>query len=109
MILLAILMPSLAVTVFSDPAGMMYGPDGLLAFGRRMAFSTAEAATHNGALSAGGFTAQVDSLTSSLITHVVREPLELFNFSHVVDQVGGCGSPTPQPCCTESPMGRSKR
>ena len=92
MILLAILMPGLAVTVFSDPAGMMYGPDGLLAFGRRMAFSTAEAATHNGALSAGGFTAQVDGLTSSLITHVVREPLELFNFGHVVDHVGGCGS-----------------
>ena len=90
MILIAILMPTLAVTVFSDPAGMMYGPDGLLAFGRSMGFSTAEAVTHNGAISGGGFTGQLDTLSSSLITHVVREPLELFNFGHVVDQVGSC-------------------
>jgi hypothetical protein len=91
MIALAILMPGLAITVFSDPAGMMYGSDGLLAFGRQMAFSTAEAATHNGALGSGGLSGQVDTLTSSLITHVVREPLQLFNFGHVVDRVGGCG------------------
>jgi hypothetical protein len=90
MILIAILMPTLAVTVFSDPAGMMYGPDGLLAFGRSMGFSTAQAVTHNGAISGGGFTGQLDTLSSSLITHVVREPLELFNFGHVVDQVGSC-------------------
>jgi hypothetical protein len=90
MILIAILMPTLAVTVFSDPAGMMYGHDGLLAFGRSMGFSTAEAVTHNGAISGGGFTGQVDTLSSSLITHVVREPLELFNFGQVVDQVGSC-------------------
>jgi hypothetical protein len=90
MILIAILMPTLAVTVFSDPAGMMYGHDGLLAFGRSMGFSTAEAVTHNAAISGGGFTGQVDTLSSSLITHVVREPLELFNFGQVVDQVGSC-------------------
>jgi hypothetical protein len=92
MILLAILMPALAVTVFSDPAGMMYGPDGLLQFARRVAFSTAEAATNNGAIGGGGFTGQVDTLTSSLITHVVREPLEVFNFGHVVDGVGECAA-----------------
>ncbi|GAB4986179.1 hypothetical protein MAHJHV58_06410 [Mycobacterium avium subsp. hominissuis] len=91
MIMLAIFMPALAVSVFSDPAGLMYGPNGLLQFGRRMAFSTAQAATHGGAISGGGFTGQVDTLTSSLITHVVREPLEVFNFGHVVDNVGGCG------------------
>jgi hypothetical protein len=91
MIMLALLMPALAVTVFSDPAGMMYGPNGMLQFGRRMAFSTAQAATHGGAIASGGFTGQVDTLTSSLITHVVREPLEVFNFGHVVDRVGGCG------------------
>ena len=93
MIMLAITMPALAVTVFSDPAGMMYGPDGLLAFGRRVGFSTAEAATHNGAIGGGGFSGQVDTLTSSLITHVVREPLEVFNFGHVVDNVGSCAGP----------------
>ncbi|SBS77458.1 conserved membrane hypothetical protein [uncultured Mycobacterium sp.] len=92
MIMLALLMPALAVTVFSDPAGMMYGPNGMLQFGRRMAFSTAQVATHGGAISGGGFTGQVDMLTSSLITHVVREPLEVFNFGHVVDRVGGCGA-----------------
>lgn len=91
LIMLALFMPALAVTVFSDPAGMMYGPNGLLQFGRRMAFSTAQAATHGGAISGGGFTGQVDTLTSSLITHVLREPLEVFNFGHVVDRVGGCG------------------
>ena len=92
MILVAILMPALALTVFADPAGMMYGPDGLLMFGRRMGFSTAQAVTHNGALSGAGLTAQVDTLTSSLITHVVREPLEVFNFGHVIDTVGGCAA-----------------
>jgi hypothetical protein len=92
MILIALTMPALAVTAFSDPAGMMYGPDGMLAFGRKMAFSTAQAATHNGAISGGGFTGQVDTLTSSLITHVVREPLQVFNFGQVVDNVGTCGS-----------------
>jgi hypothetical protein len=69
----------------------MYGPDGLLAFGRRIGFSVAEAATHNGAPGAGG-AGQVDSLTASLITHTVREPLQLWNFGHVVDRVGGCGA-----------------
>jgi len=92
MILLALLMPALALTVFSDPAGMMYGPRGLLAFGRRLGFSTAQAVTHNGAISGGGFTGQVDTLTSSLITRVVREPLQVFNFGHVVDRVGGCAA-----------------
>jgi hypothetical protein len=92
MILLAILMPALALTVFSDPAGMMYGQNGLLMFGRRMGFSTAQAFTHNGAIGGGGFTGQVDVLTSSLITHVVREPLEVFNFGHVIDRVGGCAT-----------------
>ncbi|WAJ47991.1 hypothetical protein OK015_28505 (plasmid) [Mycobacterium sp. Aquia_216] len=90
MVLLAIMMPALAITVFSDPAGMMYGHDGMLAFGRSMGFSTAEAVTHNGAIGGGGFTGQVDTLTSSLITHVVREPLEVFNFGHVVDSKPGC-------------------
>jgi hypothetical protein len=90
MILLAIMMPALVLTVFSDPAGMMYGPNGLLMFGRRMGFSAAQAVTHNGAISGGGFTGQVDTLTSSLITHVVREPLQVFNFGHVVDRVGSC-------------------
>jgi hypothetical protein len=90
MILVAIMMPALALTVFADPASMMYGPDGLLMFGRRMGFDTAQAFTHNGPISGAGLTAQIDNLTSSLITHVVREPLEVFNFGHVIDRVGGC-------------------
>jgi hypothetical protein len=92
LIMAAIFMPAMAVSVFSDPAGLMYGPNGLLQFGRRMAFSTAQAATHGGAISGGGFTGQIDTLTSSLITHVVREPLEVFNFGHVIDNVSGCGA-----------------
>lgn len=93
MVLLAIMMPALAITVFSDPAGMMYGSDGMLAFGRSMGFSTAEAFTHNGAIGgSGGFTSQVDTLTSSLITHVVREPLQVFNFGHVIDAKPGCAA-----------------
>ena len=91
-IALAFFMPILAVTVLSDPAGLMYGPHGLLMFGRSMGFSTAEAATHHGsAIGGGGFAGQIDTLSSSLVTHVVREPLEVFNFGHVVDSVGGCG------------------
>lgn len=92
MILVALMMPALALTVFADPAGIMYGPDGLLMFGRRMGFDTAQAFTHNGAISGTGLTAQIDTLTSSLITHVVREPLEVFNFGHVIDRVGSCAA-----------------
>ena len=93
MILIAVTMPALSVAVFSDPAGEMYGPNGLLAFGRRIGFSVAEAATHNGQLNPGaGVAGQVDSLTASLITNTVREPLQLWNFGHVVDRIGGCGA-----------------
>ena len=91
MILIAMTLPAASVAVFADPAGAMYGRDGLLAFGRRVGFSVAEAATHNGPLGAPGGS-QVDTLTASLITHTVREPLQLWNFGHVVDRVGGCGS-----------------
>jgi hypothetical protein len=93
MILIALTLPALSVAVFSDPAGEMYGPEGLLTFGRRVGFSVAEAATHNGSLDPGvDANGQVDSLTASLITHVTREPLSLFNFGHVVDHVGNCGA-----------------
>lgn len=92
MILVAVTMPALSVVVFSDPASQMYGPDGVLAFGRRVGFSVAEAATHNGAVASGGFDGQVDALTASILTHTVREPLQLWNFGHVVDHVGGCGA-----------------
>ena len=91
MILIALTLPALSVAVFADPAGEMYGPNGLLAFGRRVGFSVAEAGTHNGSL-AGPGGADVDALTASLITHTVREPLQLWNFGHVVDHVGGCGA-----------------
>ena len=92
MILTALGLPALSVAVFADPASQMYGPDGVLAFGRSVGFSVAQAATGNGALAAGGFDAQVDGLTASILTHVVREPLQLWNFGHVVDRVGGCGA-----------------
>ena len=52
MIGIALTMPALSVAVFADPAGLMYGPDGLLAFGRSVGFSVAAAATHNGASAA---------------------------------------------------------
>jgi hypothetical protein len=91
MILVALAIPALSVALFADPAGEMYGPHGLLAFGRRVGFSVAQAARPGGALSGAGLTGQVESLTGSLITHTVREPLQLWNFGHVVDLVGGCG------------------
>jgi len=92
MIGVALTMPAASVAVFADPAGLMYGPDGLLAFARRVGFSVASAATHNGALAGSPGAGQVDTLTASLITHTVREPLQLWNFGHVVDRVGGCGA-----------------
>jgi hypothetical protein len=91
MILGALGMPALSVALFADPAGEMYGPRGLLAFGRRVGFSVAQAARPGGALAGAGFAGQLESLTGSLITHTVREPLQLWNFGHVVDRVGGCG------------------
>ncbi|WP_414687798.1 hypothetical protein [Mycobacterium sp.] len=93
MILIAMTVPALSVAVFADPVGEMYGDNGLLAFGRRLGFSVAEAATHNGQLDPGvGVGGQIDALTASLITHTVREPLQLWNFGHVVDRVGNCGA-----------------
>ena len=92
MIGIALTMPAASLSIFNDPAGLMYGPDGLLAFGRRIGFSVASAATHNGTLAESGAAGQVDTLTASLITHTVREPLQLWNFGHVVDHVGGCGA-----------------
>ena len=91
MILSALGMPALSVALFADPAGEMYGPHGLLAFGRRVGFSVAQAARPGGALPGTGMGGQVQSLTASLITHTVREPLQLWNFGHVVDHVAGCG------------------
>lgn len=76
MILIALTMPAASIAVFADPARTMYGEGGLLAFARRAGFSTAQAATHNGSFSAAGG-GQVDALTASLITHTVREPLQL--------------------------------
>ncbi|MDG4667940.1 hypothetical protein [Mycobacterium sp. 236(2023)] len=91
MIGIALTLPALSIAVFADPAGLMYGPDGLLSFGRNIGFSVAAAATNNGTLGGAGTSGQVDTLTASLITHTVREPLQLWNFGHVVDHVGGCG------------------
>ena len=92
MIGIALTMPAASIAIFNDPAGLMYGPDGLLSFGRRIGFSVATAATHNGALDGAAGGGQIDTLTASLITHTVREPLQLWNFGHVVDHVGGCGA-----------------
>ena len=94
MILIALTMPALSIAVFANPAGLMYGDGGLLDFGRRVGFSVAQAATpgHNGAFDGVGSGTQVDALTASLITHTVREPLQLWNFGQVVDRVGSCGS-----------------
>jgi hypothetical protein len=92
MIGIALMMPAASVAIFDDPAGLMYGPDGLLAFARRVGFSVASAATRNGALAGSAGAGQVDTLTASLITHTVREPLQLWNFGQVVDRVGGCGT-----------------
>jgi hypothetical protein len=88
----ALTLPAASVAIFDDPAGLMYGPDGLLAFARRVGFSVASAATRNGTLAGSPGAGQVDTLTASLITHTVREPLQLWNFGHVVDRVGGCGA-----------------
>jgi hypothetical protein len=92
MIGIALTLPAASVAIFDDPAGLMYGPDGLLAFARRVGFSVASAAIHNGALAGSAGAGQVDTLTASLITHTVRELLQLWNFGHVVDRVGGCGA-----------------
>jgi hypothetical protein len=46
---------------------------------------------HNGPLGGAGG-GQVETLTARLIPPTVREPLQLWNFGHVVDRVGGCGA-----------------
>ena len=61
MIGIALTMPAASIAIFNDPAGLMYGPDGLLAFGRRIGFSVASATTHNGALAGSVGGGQIDS------------------------------------------------
>ena len=92
MIGIALTMPAASLAIFSDPAGLMYGPDGLLGVRaphrllRRLGRHPQRRARR---LAGSG---QVERLTASLITRTVREPLQLWNFGHVVDRVGGCGA-----------------
>jgi hypothetical protein len=91
-VLVGLTMPVLTVTVFSDPAGLMYGPGGVLDFGRRVGFSVAQTVHPGGMFTGSDFSGQVDTMTSSLVTHVVREPIQMWNFGHVVDTNPACAT-----------------
>ena len=85
-------MPALSVAMFADPAGrdVRAGRAAGVRAPRRVLGGRGR---HPQRRAAGaGWPVRSTALTASLITHTVREPLQLWNFGHVVDRVGGCGA-----------------
>ena len=85
-----VLFTVLLLTVFADPITDLYSDHGLLAMGRSVGFSIAQA-TRGGPYSAGQpLDVQLDTMLAQLVTHGVRRPLQVVNFGFVVDDTGSC-------------------
>ena len=85
-----VLFTVLLLTVFADPITDLYSDHGLLAMGRSIGFSIAQA-TRGGPYSAGQpLDVQLDTMLAQLVTHGVRRPLQVVNFGFVVDDTGSC-------------------
>ncbi|MBE5408240.1 hypothetical protein [Mycobacteroides abscessus] len=93
-ILSAFLITVLGVAIFADPVEMVYGEHGLLNTGRSMAFQVAEAAVHNGAITAAKAAndtdGQLDVFTGNLMDAVARRPFQMYQYGHVLS--GTCDS-----------------
>jgi hypothetical protein len=81
----------LAVAVFgvvflANPLAEVLGPDGLLAKGRDLGVSIAAGLLGNADPDPGNVIA---TMQASLADHLVRKPLQVWNFGHVID--GQCG------------------
>ena len=88
MILSAFMIATVGVLLLNDPVALMYGDHGLLATGRGAAFQVAEAAIHNGAISATHAArdndGQLEIFTGDLISAVARGPFQLWQYGHTL-------------------------
>lgn len=80
----------LLLTVFADPIGDLYSDHGLLAWGRSIGFSIAQATRQAPYMADRPLVDQVDMMLGDLITAGVRHPLQVMNFGYVTDDVPGC-------------------
>ncbi|ORW10582.1 hypothetical protein [Mycobacterium kyorinense] len=74
-----------------NPLADLYNENGLITQGRNLGFTMAQAAFHNGPLTTGGSTAQLQHLTGLIADATVRMPLQLMNFGAPIDNIGDCG------------------
>lgn len=81
----------LGIMLTGDPLSDLYRENGLLAQGRNLGFTVAQAGLNNGALTPGGGGAQLHHLTGLIADATVRMPLQLMNFGEPIDNIGGCG------------------
>ena len=80
----------LLLTVFADPIGDLYSDHGLLAWGRSIGFSIAQATRQGPYMADRPLADQVNMMLGDLITAGVRHPLQVMNFGYVTDDVPGC-------------------
>jgi hypothetical protein len=85
-----VLFTVLLLTVFADPIGDLYGDHGLLAMGRSVGFSIAQATRGAPYAPSQSLDAQVGAMLGELVTSGVRHPLQVVNFGFITDDVGGC-------------------
>lgn len=81
----------LGIMLTGDPLSDLYRENGLLAQGRNLGFTVAQAGLNNGAITPGGGGAQLHHLTGLIADATVRMPLQLMNFGEPIDNIGGCG------------------
>jgi hypothetical protein len=85
-----VLFTVLLLTVFADPITDLYSDHGLLATGRSVGFSIAQASRGGPYAAAQPLDVQLDTMLAQLVTHSVRRPLQVVNFGFVVDDTGSC-------------------
>jgi hypothetical protein len=82
----------LGIVLTGDPLSDLYRENGLLAQGRNLGFTVAQAGLNNGSVTPGGSGAQLHHLTGLIADATIRMPLQLMNFGEPVDNIGGCAN-----------------
>lgn len=80
----------LGILFTGNPLSDLYNENGLIAQGRNLGFTLAQAGFNNGPLSTGGTTSQLQHLTGLIADATVRMPLQMMNFGAPVDNIGNC-------------------
>ncbi len=75
-----------------DPVGELVSDNGVLGMGRSLGYSIAQGVVNNGPITAGGTSAQLDTLCSWLVDVLVRDIIQLLTFGQVIDGIPGCAA-----------------